>query len=349
MATRTDAHGAGRDSPTALAERLVEMGEMVFVSWALQVVATLGVADRMSETPRPADAIAADCGADPDGLRRVLRLLAMHGVVHEAAPGQFALTPLGACLGTGSPVSVRSWFVMNGPIYRTLFDAPLHSVQTGRPAFAAVLGASFFDYAAVDPEWGAVFDAAMGDIGRRTAAAVVRAYDFRSFERIVDVGGGTGTLISAILEAAPNARGTIFDLAPVAGRARAAIEAVGLAARCDVVTGDFFEAVPPGADAYVLSWVIHDWDDDEAAAILANCRHAMSSGGRVLLVESAMPDGDEPHLAKSMDIAMLVALGGRERTVPEYRSLLHRAGLQLTRVIPADSAMSIFEAVLMPA
>ena len=329
------------------AERLVQMGEMVFVTWALQVIATLGVADRMAGRPRPVDEVAAECRADPDALYRVLRLLGMHGVVHEVAPRQFALTPLGESLRTDAPDSVHSWFVMNAPIYRVLFEAPLESVRTGRPAFADVLGAPFFEYAATDAEWGAVFDAAMGDLGRRTAAAVVQAYDFGAFERIVDVGGGTGTLISAILDAAPDARGTIFDLAHVADRARAALAAVGLAARCDVVTGDFFEAVPAGADAYVLSWVIHDWDDDRAAAILANCRRAMASGGRVLLVESAMPEGDEPHLAKSMDIAMLVALGGRERTVPEYRALLARACLELQRVIPADAAMSVFEAIAM--
>lgn len=345
MTTQPDAEDVDARSTAAPAEHLVQMGEMVFVSWALQVVATLGIADLMSDRPRSVDEVAAESGVDTDALCRVLRLLGMHGVVHETAPRRFALTPLGDVLRTDSPASVRSWFVMNGPIYRTLFDAPLESVRSGRPAFADVLGASFFDYAAIDAEWGAVFDAAMGDIGRRTAAAVVRAFDFRGLDRIVDVGGGTGTLISAILRAAPNATGTIFDMPQVAERARQALRAEGLTARCEVVSGDFFEALPPGADAYVLSWVIHDWDDARAVTILANCRRAMSRGARVLLIESAMPEGDEPHLAKSMDIAMLVALGGRERTVAEYRILLDRAGFELRRVIRADSAMSVFEAV----
>jgi O-methyltransferase domain len=341
-----DSPAVGDGPPDSADDRLIQIGEMVFVAWALQVAATLGVPDAMSDRPRAVEEIASAAGVHAGALYRVLRLLGMHGVVHETSPRTFALTDLGEALRSDTPNSVRSWFVMNAPINRVLFEAPLDSLRSGGPAFARVMGAPFFEYAAVDQAWGAVFDQAMGDVGHRTAAAVATAYDFRGVRRVVDVGGGTGTLISAILRAQPDIRGVIFDLPEVADRARAALTASGLADRCEVIPGSFLEAVPSGGDVYVLSWIIHDWDDSRAIAILRNCRRAMPSTARLLLIESVMPEGDTPHLSKSMDIAMLVALGGQERTVPEYRALLGQSGLELRRVIPAGSTMSVFEAVV---
>jgi hypothetical protein len=325
--------------------RLLEMGDWIFVSWALLVAATLGVADHLAAGPRDIDDLAAAVGANPRALYRVLRLLAMHGVATEVAPRRFGLTELGAPLRTDLPGSLRSWFVMNAPIYRALMEAPLDSVLTGKPVFERVMGVPFFDYASVDPGWGEAFDSAMGEVGRQTAAAVVATYDFGAFSRVVDVGGGTGTLISAILRAHPQVRGAVLDLPTVAARAAQALRESGLGDRSEAVGGDFFASVPPGADVYLLSWIIHDWDDERAATILRHCRHALSDGGRVLLIEAVMPAGDEPHFAKTLDLAMLVALGGHERTEDEYRLLLAKAGLELTAVLQMDSPLSILEAV----
>jgi hypothetical protein len=325
--------------------RLVEMGDWIFMSWALQVAATLGVADQLADGPRDIDDLAFAVGANPAALYRVLRLLAMHGVVTEVAPRRFGLTELGEPLRTDLPGSLRSWFVMNAPIYRALMEAPLHSVLTGEPVFERVMGVPFFDYASVDPEWGEAFDNAMGEVGRQTAAAVVATYDFSAFGRVMDVGGGTGTLISAILRAHPHLHGVVFDQPHVVARAGEALAEAGLAGRSEVVAGDFFASIPPGVDACLLSWIIHDWDDERATLILRNCRAAVGERGRVLLIESVMPAGDEPHFAKTLDLAMLVALGGRERTEGEYRLLLAKAGLELKAVLPMDSPLTILEAV----
>ncbi len=336
---------SGEEDQTWPQARLLEMGDWIFVTWALQVVATLGVADHLADGPRDSDELAAAVGANPGALYRVLRLLAMHGIVTEIATGRFRLTTLGEPLRSDVPGSLRSWFVMNAPIYRALMEAPLDSVRSGQPAFERVMGVPFFEYASVDARWGEAFDSAMSEVGRQTAAAVVAAYDFGAFGRVVDVGGGTGTLLTAILRAHPHVRGAVYDLPHVAARAVLALAEAGLSDRGEAIGGDFLASVPPGADAYLLSWIIHDWDDERATLILRNCRDALGQRGRVLLIESVMPAGDEPHFAKTLDLAMLVALGGRERTEGEYRLLLAGAGFDLRAVLPTDSPMSILEAV----
>jgi hypothetical protein len=324
--------------------RLLEMGDWIMVSWALQVAATLGVPDRMaagtSRVPELADAV----GCRPDALVRVLRLLAMYGVVTELEDGAYALTPLGERLRTDAPGSLRSWFVMNAPVYRTLMTAPLDSLRTGAPVFEQVMGSSFFDYATADPAWGEAFDEAMGAVTRGTAAAIVDADTFDGIGRLVDVGGGNGTLLAAILRAHPGMRGVVVDLAPVIERARPGIAASDVADRLELVAGDFFESRLPVGDAYLLSWIIHDWDDAAAGRILANCRRAIGEAGRLLLVEAVVPPGDVPHFSRTLDIVMLVALGGRERTAGEYRALLRDAGFELMAIHETASPMSVLEA-----
>jgi SAM-dependent methyltransferase len=339
--SRSPAHDAAPN--LAAAAQLLQMGEGIIASWALYVAARLGIADLMADGSQTTDDLARMTGAHPAALYRVLRFLGMLGVVTEVEPHRFGLTALGECLRTSAAGSLRSWFIMNGPIYRVFADAPLDSVLTGKPAFEKVLGAGFFEYAARDPEWGEAFNSAMEDVGRQTAHAVVEAYDFSGIGRIVDVGGGHGTLLTAILQAHPELTGVLFDLPRVTEGAASKIAEAGLAGRCEVVGGDFFESVPAGGDAYVLSWVIHDWDDDHALNILRNCRRAIRDSGRLLLVEANLPAGDEPHFAKQLDMAMLVALGGQERTETEYANLMTAAGFGLSRVLETASPMSVFE------
>lgn len=338
---RSPSQDAGPD-PEAAAE-LLQMGQGIMASWALHVAARLGVADLLAPGPQMIDDLALTTGAHSGALYRVLRFLGMLGVFTEVEPRRFSLTPLGDCLRTGKAGSLRSWFIMSGPIYRVFADAPLDSVLTGKPAFEKVLGASFFEYAARDLEWGEAFNSAMEGVGRQTAGAVVQAYDFSGIGRIVDVGGGHGTLLAAVLDAYPEMTGILFDLPRVAEGAADKIAKAGLAGRCEIVGGDFFESVPSGGDAYVLSWVIHDWEDERALSILQNCRRAIGDSGRLLLVEANIPVGNEPHFAKTVDMVMLVALGGQERTEAEYSDLMAAAGFKLSRVVATASPMTVFE------
>ena len=200
----------------------------------------------------------------------------------------------------------------------------LHSVRTGETAFRQVHGVDPFEYFERNPEVGRIFDEAMNGFVSQNGLAVVEAYDFTRFASIVDVGGGQGVLMSAILAASPGARGVIFDRPAVIERARARIEGAGIASRCDAVAGDFFVSVPSGADAYLLASILHDWDDERCLAILHCCRRAIPEDGKLLLVEMVIPPGNDPFFGKLLDLEMLVCFGGRERSEDEYRQLLGR-------------------------
>jgi hypothetical protein len=274
----------------------------------------------------------------------MLRLLSSVGVFTEARPGEFALTPLGECLRSAVPGSMRSWLRMLGlKVWFHTYAEALHSLRTGEPAFERGVGTEFFDYLTTHPQEGEIFNAAMSDFGRGVAAAVVREYDFSGLAKIVDVGGGNGSLVSAILQAHPRMTGILFDQPHVIECARRAIGDAGLANRCDIVSGDFFSFVPADGDLYVLQRIIHDWDDDRALKILRNCRAVMKDTGRLLLVETVIPPGDEPHPGKLGDFVMLTALGGQERTAEEHAQLLDRAGFRLNRVVFTASPMSLLE------
>ncbi len=266
------------------------------------------------------------------------------GVFTEARPGRFALTPLGECLRSGVPNSMRSWLRMVGlKVWFHTYAEALHSLRTGEPAFVRSVGTEFFDYLATHPQEGEIFNAAMSDFGRAVAAAIVQEYDFSGVAKVVDVGGGNGSLLSAILQANPGMTGVLFDQAHVVESARKSITDAGLGKRCDIVTGDFFSSVPAGGQAYILRWIIHDWDNDRALTILRNCRAAMKGTARVLLVETVIPPGDQPHPGKLVDFVMLTALGGQERTAEEYTQLLEEAGFRLNKIVPTTSPMSVLE------
>jgi hypothetical protein len=258
-------------------------------------------------------------------LRRVLRLLASVAVFAEEVDGKFALTPIGACLRTGVPGSMHAVALLFGGITDKAWSDLLYSVETGKPAFNRVFGMDSFSYMAQHLEEAANFDKAMSS------------------------GGGNGSLLAGILRANPGLRGIVFERPHVAERAKEHVKDEGLADRCEVVGGDFFREVPGGGDAYLLKHVIHDWDDEHATAILKNCGRAMGPSGRLLIVEGIYPLRIDPsgecRGAASNDVNMLVCTGGRQRSEDEFRSLLHAAGLKLTRIVPTPARVGVIEGV----
>ncbi|SFO20922.1 methyltransferase [Actinomadura madurae] len=329
--------------------QMMDLTTRTWVSQAVSVAAELGVADTLADGPRHVDDIARTVGADADALYRLLRALSDLDLFRELEGRRFASTPLGDVLGTGVPGSLRDWAIMTGrPFHREAWTALAHTVRTGEPAFEHVHGAMGFDHFRDHPADGQVLNAAMTAVSGLVIAPVVAACEFEPGSKIVDVGGGHGALLAAILAADPDAHGVVFDLPHVVDGAGRAAEDAGVADRCEYIGGDFFESVPSGGDAYVLSNIVHDWDDGSAVRILANCRDAMNPNGRVLLLEAVLPDDIRPSRAKWIDLEMLImARGARQRTGAEYAELLNRAGLHLTRVdVDHDAgAFGVIEAV----
>jgi O-methyltransferase domain len=265
-------------------------------------------------------------------------------VFAEDEHGRFALTPLAATLRTDAPGSLRAFAIAElGEDHYPARGEVLHSVKTGEIAFNHLFGMDVWQYRAQHPEDGRIFDEAMASFSSVVNAAIVAGYDFSSLGTIVDGGGGDGSLIASILKANPGMKGVLFDLPHVVAGARRRIEAEGLAERCGVVAGDAFTSVLSGSDAYLLKWIIHDWDDERSVAILKNCYRAMAAHGKVLLIEAVIPRGNAPSFHKFMDLNMLVMTGGRERSEAEYRVLLEATGFRLTQIIPTQSEMSVIE------
>lgn len=316
-----------------------------WVSQAVGVVAQLGVADQLSHGPRSNDEIAQAVGAEPQALYRVLRLLTSLGVFAEVTPRTFRLTPLGETLRSDAPDSVRNFAITEtAPGHWLPWGRLLDSVRTGRPMTYETLGMSLFDWYAQNPDEADYFNAAMGNLSALVAGELVRVFDFSAVRTVADIGGAHGVLLAAILGANPTARGILFDLPHVIATARDAIDAQGLAERCELVSGDFFDAVPVGADLHLLKQIIHDWDDDQATQLLRNCHRALAPNGKLLLVEMVIPPDNRPSPAQAMDLNMLVVAGGRERTEDEYRQLFQAAGFRLERLIPTQSPFSVIEA-----
>jgi hypothetical protein len=316
------------------------------VSQAIHVAATLGIADLLKDGPRSADELAEATGTHASALYRILRALASVGVFAEQSDGRFGLTPLAEHLRTDVPGSLRSWAMLIGrPYYFTTWGHLLHSVKTGEPAFPHVYGMPAWEYRASHPEESALFDGAMTGLSLAEAEAVVRSYDFSEIGVLVDVGGGKGALLAAILAANPALSGILFDQPHVVADAKDLLERAGVADRCEVVDGDFFKAVPGGADAYLLKSIIHDWDDASAIEILRKCRAAMADSARLLLVERGIRPANEPDPAKFIDLMILVMLGGRERTAEEYERLYTEAGFKVTNTIHTSSLLDIIEGV----
>ncbi len=305
---------------------------------------TLGIADRLRDGPRSVDELAEATGTHAPTLYRLLRALASVGIFAEDADGRFSMTLPAEYLRTDAPGSLSAWATFIGRPYTwSTWAHLLDSVKTDEPAFPKLHGATSWEYRAARPEEGAIFDAAMTGLSSLAAEAVVQGFDFSQIGVLVDVGGGHGELLAAILKANPTLRGILFDQPHVVAGARALLEQAGVADRCEVVGGSFFEAVPEGADAYLLKSVIHDWDDAAAAEILGKCRAAMPETGRLLLVERLVGPPNEPDPAKFSDLNMLVELGGRERTAEEFEKLYAEAGFELTDVIETGSPYRVIE------
>jgi SAM-dependent methyltransferase len=335
----TDASAAQRD--------LARLMDGYLTTQLLYVAAKLGVADVLAGGPRTGADVAAAVGADPDRLRRMLRGLVVEDVLAEDDDGRFALTAVGECLREGVPGSLRGQLLARGDAYWEAGAGLLRTATQGGAAFEHVHGARFFDRLAQSPEHAAAFQASMAGRAEREAADVVAAYDFAGVRRLVDVGGGSGALLEAIVRATPGLDGILVDLPEAVQRASQRFAAAGLDARVDCRTGDFFESVPLAADAYLLSRVIHDWDDADALRILARCREAMAPHARLLLVDALVPDRahDAPEAIR-MDLHMLMLFDTRERTEAEYERLLARSGFVLRRTVPTGSpaGLSVLEA-----
>jgi len=306
------------------------------ITQAIHVVSTLRVADHLNHGARSAGELAALTKSHPDSLYRLLRALAAVGVFREEDGRKFTLTPMGNCLRTDSATPIGAWAeVVGSPYYWQAWGHLLHSVKTGENAFQNLNGKNVWQFRAEHPEEGATFDRAMTQLSRGSADAVIRAYDFSPFRHVVDVGGGQGLMLAAILRAHPHMRGTLFDQSNVVARARAVLAERGVIDRCNIVDGSFFETVPEGADAYLMRVVIHDWEDDEAIAILKVCRRAMPEAAKLLLIERLVAPPNEMPATKFGDLNMLVSPGGRERTREEFSDLFARSGFESTQVFPA--------------
>jgi len=326
---------------------LMRMGSGGAVAHVIHMAARLGLADRLADGPRSAAELAGPLDLHPPSLHRLMRTMASLGLLTEGAAQRFSLTKLGEALKAGAPGSARATLLMTGSSWvGASFANLLHSVQTGRAGFEKAHGMPFFDYLAQRPEVSSVFSEAMVGFHGAEPPAVAAAYDFSSFRTVVDVGGGTGNMLAAILARHPEPRGLLFDRAHVVVEANKLLKTEGVVNRVTIEAGDFFQAVSAGGDAYILSHILHDWNDEQCLTILGHCRKAMQPDGRLLIVEMVLPPGDAPHPGKILDMVMLVLTGGRERTEAEYADLLDKAGFRLNCVVATHSPVSVLEAVL---
>jgi hypothetical protein len=274
-----------------------------------------------------------------------MRSLTCIGLLSEQGSGRFALTPLGETLKTSSTSATRATVLtMGNPWFAQSLGDLAYSVRTGKTAFEKINGLPIFEFLATRPEDASLFSQTMVGVHGEEPAAVAAAYDFSAFKTVLDVGGANGNLLAAILKHHAGVRGVLFDLPHVVSDAPAFLKARGVLERVKIESGSFFDGVPAGADAYVLSHIIHDWTEEQCLAILAHCRKAMCSNGKLLLVEMVLPEGDQPHPGKMLDMVMLAIPGGQERTPGEYDELLRKAGFRMTRVVPTGSAVSVVEA-----
>lgn len=327
----------------SLTDQLLAMAGGAWVTQMIHVAAELGLADELAGGERDVQELAEISGAEADSLFRLLRGLASLGIFQETTPRTFALTPLAELLRSDHPQSLRQFARMLGEEHYLSWADLLHSVRTGENAFRHRHDCSVFEWYQQNPRRGQIFDAAMGDNSRAAIGALLPAYDFGGIRHLVDVGGGQGLLLKAVLTANHHLQGSLFDQPQVVAGAEVPTE---LATRLELRGGDFFAEVPAGADAYLLKHILHDWGDDACRTILGHIRRAMAPGGRVLIVEQVIPPGNERFPGKLLDLNMLVMTeGGRERTPADYDQLLQSAGLRLSRIVPTASPLSVVEAV----
>lgn len=316
-----------------------------WVSRAVFIIAKLGIPDLLKTGDKTAEELAAATDTHGPSLFRVLRALVSVGVLKSDDNKRFGQTPLTETLVTNVPGSLR-WFTISelGQEHYPAWGNLMHSVKTGGIAFDDFYKKDVWAYFKDNPEDAAIFNDSMSGMTAALNESLRSKYDFSGFKKVVDVGGGHGGLITEILKSNDQLQGILFDAPVVIEGAKEKLASSGIVDRCEAVSGNFFEEVPAGGDAYVMKWIIHDWDDAKSITILKNCRKQMKPGNRLILVDCVVPETAEPHFSKFIDLNMLVMTGGKERTESEFSSLLATAGFKLLRVIPTDQPFSVIEA-----
>ncbi|MCA9216677.1 MAG: methyltransferase [Planctomycetales bacterium] len=330
-------------SETSVHQQIDRMITGYWISQAIYAAAKFGIADCLKDGPKSIDQLAAETSASPDALHRLLRALASVGIFSEGEPRHFSLTPLAEVLQSDVHGSKRALALMSGDEQFRAWAEIEYSIRTGKKAFDKVYGKPIFDYLGENPDKARIFDAAMVGIHGRESDFILDAYDFSDIGVVADIGGGNSSQISGVLQRHAAMQGILFDLPHVIESAAERIEALGLSDRCKLIGGDFFDAVPEGADAYMMRHIIHDWNDEQCLTILRNCHRAMSANSKLLVIESVIPPGNEPFGGKLLDLVMMLIPGGKERTEDEYRTLFDNAGFELVRVIPTASEVSIIQ------
>lgn len=324
-------------------ERLNQIMSAAALTKAVCSIAELGIADHIAPgTARSAKFLAEATGTHERSLYRVLRFLASHGLFQETPSGDFEHTALSSALRSDAEGSYRAAAQMFNRLFPG-WNGLAHAIQTGEPGFNKVFGKPVFDYVAEHQDLGPILDAGMTCIHGYETEAMLNAYDFSTVKVLADIGGGNGSLLSGVLQRHPLMRGMLFDLGHVVARARERLKQHRLSDRCELIEGSFFDTVPPGADAYLFRHIIHDWTDEQCGRILGHCRRAMPSGGRLLIVECIVPEGNQRSIAKDFDMTMMTFPGGMERTEAEFRALLKQAGFALSSVTPTSSMVSVVE------
>jgi hypothetical protein len=337
----------GPQRPPAPADLILQVSAGFIASISLNVAVELGIADHLSGPPRPVADLARATSTNEDALYRILRLLASLGIFTEAAPRAFAHTPASETLRTGVPGSMRDltrfW---SDPFHFRVYAELLHSVRTGEPCADKVLGMPVFDYFSKDARESELFNAAMTSFSAIEVPAALAVYDFSGIGTLVDIAGGHGYMICAILQKYPQMRGILTDLEHVLKGSAENARTFGVESRLTTQSCDFFKSAPAGGDAYIMKHIIHDWDDDKAGLILRNIHTALGPRrGKVILLEMVLTPGNDPHPAKFLDIEMLALPKGRERTADEFGALFARAGFELARIVPTQSPVCVIEAV----
>lgn len=336
--------GGGPANPAEELERLADLA----TPFAMRAAASLRVAEHIAAGSNDLDRLAAACGADRDALGRMLRYLAHRGVFAEPSPDVFELTEVGALLCDRSVTGKGGWLDLGGFGARSdlAYGGLLHSVRTGEPGYASVHGRTYWEDLNAEPSYGAFFDDLMLSQQAATAPQVATLYDWASAGHVIDVGGGRGGLLAEVLRTHPRLRGTLVDRPDAARAAVDKFADAGLADRAEVVAGDFFEPLPRGGDVYVVSRVLTDWSDRHAAAILRRCAEAVADSaaesGRVLVVEVLPTQPYVPYLSP-YDLAMLVLVGGRERSEADHIALAATAGLRMTATMHGADGLTLIE------
>lgn len=332
-------------------QRLFEMIQGYSKTQVIYVFATLGVADRLKAGVCEVSELASLLKVDESAFRRFMLAAVDLGLCSKSKQDSYSLTTLGECLRSDTYGSLRELAMLNGAENYVAWGQLLYSIQTGENAFIKTFGKDLFEYATQDPELVVRFHRLLENQARASARAVLTAYDFSNVSRVVDVGGGYGTLLISLLKVQPRLTGILLDRASTITEAEKQLASAAVGNRCLLVSGDFFEQIPASGDLYILSQILHDWNDEKAVDILKNCAQAMTKHSKLLVIEQIIPEQITASASPVIwsDLIMLVLTGGQERTLSQYRMLLETAGFRLQKTLQTNSAITILEAVLSPA